>query len=428
VSGDGLPEEALWLRRQVRDLAGWHDMTSRVAAEIGAAVAEIRGPAAAAELRRLGLERLHEVIDARDIAALRDRVLGRLRQPLLKMAVAVGRDFIGWSGDFFVDDYLILRINFPYEVARRADPAAENPGLGRLSESVRALFQARKTIDPLYDPRSYHRGHPPAAWVHGPHRDSWVGHSREGRNVWWAIGDVPAEAGFVRYPSLTGVNLPRDPRTLCLRDGYPLPKPDGLSLRAGEMLVFDPEVLHGTHLNTSGVTRVVVTMRLDAGPPAFDPGCFYAFEFWRRAHDIEQGRDVVLHLRREEHLSPMVEVTPDPPRGALPLGQGTFDPTSGIWRGRLEGETEPARRGIVTAGGRRVLVARTDDGLRAYDAACPHYGRDLADGGSDGDTLYCPACGVRFDLRTGTSGCPSLTLHALRVWESDGILHVKLDP
>jgi nitrite reductase/ring-hydroxylating ferredoxin subunit len=420
------PSQGLWLRCQARDLPGWSGMTERVTNEIVEGVARIKGPRAAQALEERGIQRLHEVIDAQDVGPLREWVLERLRQPLLSMAVSIGRHTLGWKSDFYVDDYLILRINFPYEVARLADRSAENPGIGRLSPSVRALHNARKVVDPVYDPKSYHRDNPPAAWAHGPHRDSWAGHSRDGRNLWWAIGEVPAEAGMVLYPELADADLPCDPRTLYLRAGYPLPKPTYLPLRAGEMLVFDPEVLHGTHLNTTNESRVAISMRLNASKPKFDPACFYAREFWRRAVDIEVGKDDVLHLRREDNLGPPVAAKPIEPGAALPVITGTFDMTSGILRAVCDERSVKARRIIVASASCRVLVVRSGDGLRAFDAACPVNGVDIADGGCDEDKTYCPGCGVGFDLATGRTSCKTLSLRAYEANESEGAILIRI--
>jgi nitrite reductase/ring-hydroxylating ferredoxin subunit len=418
--------QGLWLRCHADDLRSWSGMTQRVTSEIISEVARIKGPDAAKILKEHGIHRLHEVIDAKDVGAIREAVLERLRQPLLAMAVSVGREILGWRGDFYVDDYLILRINFPYEVAVRSDLSAENPGIGRLSPSVRSVHQGRKVIDPVYDPKSYHRGQPPAAWAHGPHRDSWAGHSRDGRNIWWAIGNVPAEAGMVLYPELADENLPCDPRSLYLRAGYPLPKPTQLPLKTGEMLVFDPEVLHGTHLNTTNESRVAVSMRLNASRPKFDPACFYAREFWRRATNIEDGIDEVIYLRREDNLGPPTQAKPIGPVTALPMIAGTFDEDSNIVCGFPGEAFGTGHRVIVEAGSYRVLLVRSRDGLRAYDDACPVNGADLADGGCDGGKTYCPACAVGFDLETGKSSCPSLALRRYEAWESDGAVLIRV--
>ena len=419
--------KGLWRSYHARDLEGWSGMTDRVVNEIVDAVAVLKGATAAGELRQRGLERLHEYIDVSEVSQVRDHVLTSLRQPLLEMATAVGRQVLGWQHDFFVDDYLILRINFPYEAARRSNPRAENPGVGRLSESVRPIFQARKVIDPVYDPKAYHRDHPPAAWAHGPHMDSWAGHSRDGRNIWWAIGDVPADAGMVLYPELAGEALPCEPRTLYLQAGYPLPPPTGLPLQPGEMLIFDPEVLHGTHLNTSGATRVAVSMRLNASQPTFDPSCFYAREFWRRSSDIERGHDEVLHLRREENLGPAADHAPASHRPGLAAIEGGFDADASTVFVDTRMIPGSATRLVIAGGPGRVMLVHTVDGWRAYDAACPHYGLDLADGGADRDKLYCPGCAVGFDRRTGQSACASLTLQSYPVNEVPGGLRITVN-
>jgi nitrite reductase/ring-hydroxylating ferredoxin subunit len=412
-----------WLRRHSRDLPAHAGLAHRVAGEIVAAVGDIKGAGAAERIRRDGLPRLHEVIDAREVTPLRDRVLDALRWPLLQMAVSVGRDVLGWADDFYVDDYLILRVNFPFEMARRTEAGAENPGVGRLSPAVRDLFKARKTIDPVYDPKGYHRNLPPAAWAHGPHLDSWAGHSRDGRNIWWAIGSVPAEAGMVLYPELADRDLPPDPRTLYLKAGVQLPPPTYLPLEAGEMLVFDPEILHGTHLNVTDETRVAVSMRLNASRPLFDPGCFYAREFWRRAADIEAGVDRVLHLAREDNLGPPAPARPVASLSGLPSVRADAD-HGGVIRAVLDPAMASAPRVIVEAPDRRLMVVRTPAGLRAYAAACPHYGLDLGDGGMRDGHLYCPGCALAFDVTTGRSPCASLALQAYEVRDQAGVLHI----
>jgi nitrite reductase/ring-hydroxylating ferredoxin subunit len=411
------------LLRQTCGAIGFADLHRRSVAELNEAVRTLKGDDAAETVAAGGLEILHTVIDSTALGPLRDIVIEKMRADLLSMAAAIGRKVLHWTDEFYVDDYLILRINFPFEVARQGSPAGENPGIGRVSPGVRELARSRRTVDPVYDPKSYHNDLPPAAWAHGPHQDSWAGHSEDGLNIWWAMCDTPAEAGMVLYPELAGKELPREPRTLYLRAGYALPKPTLLPLAAGEMLIFDPEILHGTHLNVSSRTRVAISLRLNAKRPRFSPDCFYAREFWRRASDIEQGRfDAVLHLKREENLGapplPRTVEWPEPLRtiqvdyaedGPICLG-----PSSSI---------ADNERVLIQLPDRRVLVQRVDGALVAVDARCPHYGIDLSDGAADRERVFCPGCGVAFNLFTGASSAPSLTLERIPVQEDDaGIL------
>jgi len=292
---------------------------------------------------------------------------------------------------------------------------------------VRARAASRRVRDETYQPGAYHRNHSPAAWAHGPHVDSWTGHSRDGVNIWWAISEVPAEAGMVIYPQTIDSVLASDPQTLYLRAGIPLPPPTPVPLAPGAMFVFDPEMLHGTHLNISGRTRVAVSLRLNAREPRFDPACFYAREFWRRASDIEADIDRVLHLAREEHLgppAPAMALTPTavtPPlaaqRDARADGSFTLGPASALPCGA---------RARSTIEGRRVLLAHTADGMFAADAACPHYGVDLMDGALDGPAVYCPGCAVRFDLRSGASASPELRLRTYALSDDAGILRLDV--
>jgi nitrite reductase/ring-hydroxylating ferredoxin subunit len=201
------------------------------------------------------------------------------------------------------------------------------------------------------------------------------------------------------------------------------------------MLVFDPEVLHGTHLNITNHTRVALSMRLNARSPQFDPACFYAREFWRRASAIEAGAfGEVLHLKREDHLAARpapLPVQPAPRRPPITLA-GPLSPLEPIAIGPstlvADGERivvdlpEPSATNARCA----IMIVRAGGVLRAFPTACPHYGVDLSDGAVDDTAIYCPGCGVAFDLRSGESGSKALTLRQLNVSEHDG--HIRLMP
>jgi nitrite reductase/ring-hydroxylating ferredoxin subunit len=81
----------------------------------------------------------------------------------------------------------------------------------------------------------------------------------------------------------------------------------------------------------------------------------------------------------------------------------------------------------VQVAGRAAVIVRRNGQLAAFDAACPHYGVNLADGAADATTMYCPACGVGFDLASGCSASPRLTLRRLAVSERDGTILLDLD-
>jgi nitrite reductase (NADH) small subunit len=78
-----------------------------------------------------------------------------------------------------------------------------------------------------------------------------------------------------------------------------------------------------------------------------------------------------------------------PPAGFVRVGLSADLP-------QLEGRT-------VTVAGRRIAVFRTEHGLRAIDAECPHMGGPLGDGLVAGSCVTCPLHGLRIDLESGTA-------------------------
>src|SRR5882762_8200065 len=91
---------SLRLRRHASDVDASVDWHGRVLEEIVNGVDVIAGPTAARTIETGGVEMLHTVIDARDVARLREHVVETLRHDLLRLAVRVGRTVLGWRNEF----------------------------------------------------------------------------------------------------------------------------------------------------------------------------------------------------------------------------------------------------------------------------------------------------------------------------------------
>ncbi len=390
-------------------------LVERTRESIFDAVAQIAGSAAGQALARTGLERLHEHLPAEQIGALRDQVMPQLRPALLRFAVAVGDGFLGLQDEFFIDDYTILRINFPFETALAARDDTENPGIGRASQQVRGMASSTQKRDPVYAPRAYHRGTPPASWAHGAHKDTWTGHSRDGVNLWLAISEVTEENAMILYPGTFGKAYRADPRSLYLAAGYALPEPRKMALNAGELLVFNPEMLHATHLNTSGQTRVALSVRINPARPRFHQSCFYAREFWHSSRDLAAGHcDRVQRFAREAHLErasdlpqevPVERVIREPVK-TRPVGNGAEAVD-------CDSIAAATRIPVELLNGERIILLREADGWRGIQETCPHLDISLMDGHHCDGQVYCPAHGVAFNT---TDGCSSSALLRLRTY------------
>jgi nitrite reductase/ring-hydroxylating ferredoxin subunit len=389
---------------------------------------EIAGTAARVDLARRGLGFLHVHLPAEEIRTIRDRLMPSLRPDLFQFAYELGEGLLGLDREFFVDDYTILRINYPYEVGLNATFAAENPGIGRVDPQVKSLASSTQTQDARYDPKAYHKNTPPASWAHGPHKDTWTGHSRHGINLWWAMNDVVEENSMIFYPSTFGNAYQADPCSLYLAAGYALPKPKKMTLHSGEMLIFNPELLHATHLNTSGLTRIALSARINPLQPKFDPACFYAREFWHSSLDIKQGRlDIIRQFKREENFeaasSHSAEISVDCvqyPVIHTTLGSDGWDMV------RLDSFDLTADRQLLElSNGQQVIFFREEKKWIAVQSTCPHLDTSLMDGFCGAGKVYCPAHGVAYDLETGASSSSLLRLKTYEVELDSTFFRIK---
>jgi nitrite reductase/ring-hydroxylating ferredoxin subunit/uncharacterized membrane protein len=82
---------------------------------------------------------------------------------------------------------------------------------------------------------------------------------------------------------------------------------------------------------------------------------------------------------------------------------------------------------LVHASGRRVAIARTEDGYAAFDDRCTHKGGPLSDGTLICGTVQCPWHGSQFDVHTGavTCGPAQAPVRTYELQKADGrLFHV----
>jgi 3-phenylpropionate/trans-cinnamate dioxygenase ferredoxin subunit len=72
--------------------------------------------------------------------------------------------------------------------------------------------------------------------------------------------------------------------------------------------------------------------------------------------------------------------------------------------GLLSEIPEPGLK-VVSAGKRRILVARCNGQVYAMDDRCTHDGGPLGEGEMEDTEIACPRHGARFDLKTGRALC-----------------------
>lgn len=114
---------------------------------------------------------------------------------------------------------------------------------------------------------------------------------------------------------------------------------------------------------------------------------------------------------------------------------------AGKWKekylGNAEGEVEVVKVDelkvnqmmLVHAGGKRIVIARTEEGYAAFDDYCTHKGGTLADGALICGTVQCPWHGSQFDVRTGAvkAGPAKMPIRTYGLREANGLLYLQLN-
>ena len=279
-----------------------------------------------------------------------------------------------------------------------------------------------------FDVEKYHKGLPVPALSHGPHVDTWYGHSYDGVNLWWSIDGVNEDNTVILYPELFGQQLPFDPKNMYIAPGFQLTKPHKITPQSGELLVFNPETLHGTQVNISDSTRIVVSTRLNPETPRFDVNAPFHFDHWFASKDLERKKFSKLHVfpKKQYPGSPRMfgckKAVKETPRPASVRENLSRDWPVAICDSRtlIRGD-----RMTVDLDNAKLMLYRNADGLRAFSRICPHLGVDLAAGWQEGDQAFCPGHGIQFSLQDGSSRCGAFRLRQYCATERDGKIYVQ---
>lgn len=406
-----------------------------------AGVEAFAGVEARRAVEREGLRSLHRHLPPAKVSLLEDFVNKRVRDDLYYWAYAVGHETIGLPDPFYIDLLIVLRIHYPHIVAREGGQAERPPfdwrdrgrmvlaGLRNpaifLNQATRRIRKRAKIREHriAYDGSSFHGDLPTLARSHAAHVDTWYGHSYDGFNVWLSIDGVNKDNTVILYPELFGHKVDFDPKSMYLKPGIQLPKPTKIELEPGQLLLFNPEMLHGTQVNISEDTRVALTLRINPNVPRFNDDAPFNAEHWYSSADIAKRSFTRMSLfpANRFHGEPTVAnapVKPDPHTRFVSLGE-----TAARGENIVLAQSSELAEGdklAVDAPGLKLFLVRTPQGVRAYDRRCPHRAVDLVDGAHDDAQIFCPGHGIAFALADGRSSCAAFKLRAFDVVESDG--------
>lgn len=391
-----------------------------------------------------GLGRLHRHFPVAKIRLLEAYLLRRLRDDLYYWSYRVGADTLGLRHPFYVDHLVVFRIHYPFLAARRAEGVEAPPY--DWGERLRLLGAALRDWGMLkhylgkrgsqghdhggFDPDAYHRGLPGPARAHGPHVDTWYGHSYDGINLWLSVDGVNPDNTIILYPELFHRPVAYDPGSMYLAPGVPVTRPHRVAPAPGQLLVFNPETLHGTQLNVSDETRIALTTRINPGEPRFAHDAPFHMEHWYASPDLERRRFVARVFPADQYRGErsVREVEPYEDERTVRVRKEARPESNVPYAVCRSDELRPGDKMAADLGDLRVLLWRDGDEVRAFSRVCPHLGIDLGDGYHDGDQISCPGHGIAYSWSDGRSKCDAFALQRYEAFEADGQVYLEARP
>ena len=438
-TNNGKPDASAILSKgahYILDRCASHDEVYPVVCEaFYSGVEELAGGDTAKLVRRDGLSMLHRHFPTEKVLLLEEFVRSALKETLLDWSYRVGSEDLGLPHPFYVDHLIVIRIHFPFEVAKKAK-TAERPDAAHadfkdhaisairnpriiLNQASRAVRRPRKNS--TYDPDQFHGALAKPARSHGAHIDTWYGHSFDGINLWWSIDGVHVDNTVILYPDMFGRPVDFDQKSMYLSRGQQVSEPHQVDLKPGELLLFNPEMLHSTQVNVSETTRVALTTRINPHKPKFNDEAPFNFEHWHNSRDIERKK------YRALDVFPAGKHRGKPSYAARPRLESLKTKTVSVTHRSSDG---PACSVVDLVAGVKVAVDFPDakvilwreasGDIKAYSRLCPHVGVDLVDGWHDSGHVHCPGHGLKFAWEDGHSTCASFKLRAFGVDVRDG--------
>jgi nitrite reductase/ring-hydroxylating ferredoxin subunit len=379
--------EVIVLRRCLQEL-GYLETFQSV---IRNAIAEFAGAERSEAVMARGVEWLHLFVTSKELTEITKRLQNDLSTVSMTMVKRVARELLQLTGDVYAEEARNIRIFVPHDHWMT--------GRDEYLEFERERNRGKLTL-------------------HGPHTDVWGYHPLNMINVWTAISPVLLGNGMSFWPEMFG-RIPPMGEWHVARNDQVLGTPFGISLNAGDALLFHVGHIHGSRINQTEQTRFVCSARFTAGTPVLFDKPWYSY---MHIDDIPEVIGKAIPPCATDPERPAIPPSDIDTANRLPAPVPT---RPGEVPGTLAFDSCSLSMGDVRPLTGDYCVARTEEGVFAFSRHCPHEGGDLAAGYVKDNQVYCPRHNLAIDLHTGQSPCRSLpAIETLMLTEFDDTIRV----
>ena len=375
-----------------------------------------------------GLDKMHLHFNVDYTPFLEFALMKKFNEIMYKQIFYVGNNnlFINKKNIFYIDKTMNYRIIYPFSVSvksRLKRKVYRLLNLKNLTNPETEILNAQKNQNKYKLTKAdinklrYFKNLPYPSCGHGPHRDTWFGHTFDSLNLWWSIAGVNTKTGMTIYPDVNNYELGHifDP-SYVLPNQY-LGKPKTIGLKDGNLLIFDPEILHATKLNTSNQTRIVFSGRINRIKPSFyNRKGAPEFAHWLLSEDVEKDQFNKTHyfFRKDNSIVKPKRQKLNKTKWLEIKINKQFKNQSKF---KLIKKTALNKKKFYKIKFKNVTLCMffLKNDVRIFNIKCPHLQADLSDGYFNKNHVICPGHQLTFNLRNGKSTCNNFKIKLYKV-------------
>lgn len=387
-------------------------------------IEEVCGGKKKESVKNSGLVNMHKYIDPSFLPFITYTLNNKIKNIVLKQVALIGLNNLKIKKNFYIDDNVVYRIHYPHSYAKKSFLKRKF----YLALNLKNFKNAKNEISRVKNKKvfnlssfdlakiRYHRDLPNEAYAHGPHRDTWFGHTFGALNLWWSICGVNKDSGLIIFPKDNGFGLEHLSMPAYISPDQPISKPEIISLEDGKLYIFDPEILHATKLNTSNETRIVITGRINKEKPTFYKGTNeIEYMLWHKSNNLlnEKFSDIKKFPRKKNLVKkPILKAKNFDKRVKIFINK-KFKKGINLYN-NLKGINFSVPI-LIEFINKKLIILKKDNHFCSFSAACPHLGINLIDGFFDKDKVVCPGHGLSFNFKNGKSSCAKFSIKSYTV-------------
>ena len=373
----------------------------------------IAGKKTANKVETSGLENMHKFFSIDYLPFLQFALEKKLKHLMYEFLNQVTIKNLKMNKNFFIDKTLNFRFNYPYSSKIKSKLTRDiyrSLNLNNFHQTDKEINFA-KNNNHKFDESDltkikYFKTKNNSLYMHSPHRDTWFAHSTNGINLWLAISKVKKDNGMLLYPRVYKYEYEHSTNPAYIKDDYNLGKPYKTILNSGELFIFNPEILHASHLNTSDKTRVVFSGRVDLQTPTFYKNSFQIKEpFWIESKDVlkKDFEKSIIFKRTKKNF--VVNKRKFLTQNKIDQINFNFSFSEKEKYKIFKTNKKIREKTLLSFKDRKIGLIKKNKELYAFNALCPHLKINLLNSEMNGNYITCQGHGIEFNIKKKKSTC-----------------------